>query len=90
MDGRLARLTDKVRHFLKLDRIAPGPRRVLVGVTGGTLLLVGVAMILLPGPALIVIPVALALLATEFMWARRYLHKAENLFKSAKQAITGK
>jgi tellurite resistance protein TerC len=48
-------------------------RRVVVAVIGGTLLLVGIAMLVLPGPALIVIPAALALLATEFMWARRLL-----------------
>ncbi len=40
---------------------------------GFTLLLAGVAMIVLPGPALIVIPLALAILGTEFVWARKIL-----------------
>jgi hypothetical protein len=40
---------------------------------GGTMLLAGVAMIVLPGPAIVVIPAALAILAIEFVWARRWL-----------------
>ncbi len=39
-----------------------------VGVIGGTILLIGVALIVLPGPAFVVIPVGLAVLATEFLW----------------------
>jgi tellurite resistance protein TerC len=56
-------------------------RRAVVAVIGGTLLLVGVAMLVLPGPALIVIPAALALLATEFVWARRLLRRVRDGFR---------
>jgi tellurite resistance protein TerC len=38
-----------------------------------TVVLIGVAMIVLPGPAIVVIPAGLAILATEFAWARRWL-----------------
>ena len=48
-------------------------RRLVIGVIGMTVLLMGVAMIVLPGPAVVVIPVGLAILATEFAWARRWL-----------------
>ena len=48
-------------------------RRVIVIVIGFTVLLVGVAMVVLPGPAVVVIPVGLAILATEFIWARKLL-----------------
>lgn len=48
-------------------------RRIVVFVIGSTVLLIGVAMIVLPGPAVIVIPLGLAILATEFVWARRWL-----------------
>lgn len=48
-------------------------RRVVVAVIGGTVLLIGVAMLVLPGPALVVIPVGLAILGVEFAWARRLL-----------------
>lgn len=49
-------------------------RRVVVAVVGGTILLVGVALLFLPGPALVVLPLGLAVLAAEFAWARRWLH----------------
>lgn len=48
-------------------------RRIVIGVVGLTLLLIGVALIVLPGPAIVVIPVALALLSLEFAWARSWL-----------------
>ena len=51
-------------------------RRVAITVVGFTILAVGVAMIVLPGPAVLVIPVGLALLATEFIWARKLLASA--------------
>jgi uncharacterized protein (TIGR02611 family) len=53
-------------------------KRLIVSVVGFTVLLIGIAMIVLPGPAFIVIPLALAILATEFVWARRLLNKIKN------------
>ena len=49
------------------------PRRLLVTAGGGLLLLAGAAMLVLPGPGLLVIAAGLGLLATEFVWARRML-----------------
>jgi drug/metabolite transporter (DMT)-like permease len=48
---------------------------VIVAVIGATALLVGVAMLVLPGPGLLVIAGALALLATEFAWAHHLLKR---------------
>jgi len=50
-------------------------KRMVVAVIGGTVTLIGVALIVLPGPAVIVIPVGLSILATEFLWARRVLRR---------------
>ena len=52
-------------------------RRVIVLVVGGTVLLIGLALTLLPGPAFVVIPAGLAILATEFVWARRVLERVK-------------
>lgn len=52
-------------------------RRIIVAVVGATVVLAGIAMLVLPGPAFIVIPAGLAILATEFVWARRLLRKAK-------------
>ncbi len=48
-------------------------KRVLVATVGFVVLLIGLAMVPLPGPALLVIPAGLAILATQFRWARRLL-----------------
>lgn len=53
-------------------------RRIAVAVVGGTILLLGIALLVLPGPALLVIPVGLAVLGVEFAWARRWLHKVRD------------
>ena len=48
-------------------------RKVVVAVLGLSVLAVGVALIVLPGPAVVVIPLGLAILGTEFLWARKLL-----------------
>lgn len=50
-------------------------KKVVVLLIGGTLLLFGISLIVLPGPAFIVIPLALVILATEFIWAKNLLKK---------------
>lgn len=51
---------------------------------GGTVLLFGIALIVLPGPAFIVIPAGLAILATEFAWAGHWLKKLRCLIRLQK------
>jgi uncharacterized protein (TIGR02611 family) len=65
-------------------------RRLVVGVIGFTVLAVGVAMVVLPGPAFIVIPLGLAILATEFVWAKALLDKAKAYFAKGKERVMGK
>ena len=48
-------------------------RRIAITVVGFTVLGVGIAMIVLPGPAILVIPVGLGILGLEFAWARKSL-----------------
>jgi hypothetical protein len=49
----------------------PALRRFLIGTIGFSVVLLGLAMVILPGPAFIVVPLGFAILATEFAWARR-------------------
>jgi tellurite resistance protein TerC len=58
-----------------VDRTYKIARRVAVTVVGSTVLAVGVALIVLPGPAFVVIPIGLAILGLEFAWARLWLKK---------------
>jgi tellurite resistance protein TerC len=62
-------------------------RHVIVSVVGATVLLIGIALLVLPGPAFIVIPVGLAILATEYAWARRWLKKARRI---ASNVVSGR
>jgi tellurite resistance protein TerC len=59
-------------------------RRLIVLVVGLTVVAIGAAMIVLPGPAVVVIPVGLAILATEFVWARRLL---DNIKERGRQLL---
>jgi tellurite resistance protein TerC len=59
-------------------------RRVVVLVVGLTVVAIGAAMIVLPGPAIVVIPLGLAILATEFVWARRLL---DNMKERGRQFV---
>ncbi|MFF2369769.1 TIGR02611 family protein [Agromyces sp. NPDC058110] len=45
--------------------------RVLVGVLGGVVAVVGLALVPLPGPGWLVVFLGLAILGSEFAWARR-------------------
>ena len=53
----------------------PVIRKLIYSVIGITVLLIGIAMIVLPGPAFIVIPIGLAILASEYAWARRIIRR---------------
>ena len=50
-------------------------RRIVIGVVGATVVLIGIVMIVTPGPALVLIPVGLAILSLEFTWARVWLKR---------------
>jgi uncharacterized protein (TIGR02611 family) len=52
-------------------------KRIAIGIVGGSVLVIGVLMIVLPGPAFVVIPVGLGILSLEFAWARIWLKKAK-------------
>jgi hypothetical protein len=49
----------------------PRLRRFLIGAIGCSVILIGLVMIVLPGPAIIIVPLGFAILASEFAWARR-------------------
>jgi uncharacterized protein (TIGR02611 family) len=58
-------------------------RKVAIAIAGFSVLCVGVAMIVLPGPAFVVIPAGLGILALEFAWAKRALAEAKTRGASA-------
>ncbi|MBM5810760.1 MAG: hypothetical protein FJ191_02165 [Gammaproteobacteria bacterium] len=65
----------RLRIWLRRNITYRWARRIVVGTIGGTVLLAGVAMLMLPGPAIVVMPIGLAILGFEFAWARRWLKR---------------
>jgi uncharacterized protein (TIGR02611 family) len=66
-----------------LDQVRRGFRIV----SGFTLLLVGVIMIVTPGPGWLTIFLGLSLLAAEFVWARRLMNRIKHEGSRIKDAV---
>ena len=66
----------RLNEKLGLDKM-PVIRKVVYSVIGSTVVLIGIVMIVLPGPAFIVIPLGLAILASEYAWARRVIRRGK-------------
>jgi len=71
----LSPLADEIEELAELTYRQA--RRVTVIIIGSTVLLVGLAMVVLPGPAFVVIPIGLSILGTELVWARRMLRRVK-------------
>lgn len=58
-------------------------KRFFIALIGGTILLLGVVLLVLPGPGLPIIAVGIGILATEFLWARHALRQARGAVAKA-------
>jgi hypothetical protein len=47
----------------------------VAALVGGTLVGIGIIMVVTPGPAVIVIPIGLSILAAEFAWVRQRMRR---------------
>ncbi|MEL0102842.1 MAG: PGPGW domain-containing protein [Gammaproteobacteria bacterium] len=76
------------------EKIYKQVRKLAIFLIGMTVVLIGCILFFTPGPAVVVIPVGLAILATEFIWAKRLLKKFKektlSFSKSAKNVIKKK
>jgi hypothetical protein len=70
--------------------IGRNAKRVAVTIAGLLVLLAGAAMLVLPGPGIVVIIAGLAILATQYVWAERLLKLAKEKANQAKDAILRK
>jgi uncharacterized protein (TIGR02611 family) len=75
-EPRKPSLVERLQQQRERHRARPLPVRVLYIVVGFTLLAAGIAMLVTPGPAFVVIPIGLALLSLEFAWAENLLESA--------------
>ena len=65
-------------------------KRFFVLLIGVTVVGIGIALLVLPGPGILVMIGGLALLATEFAWAEGLLHKAKLYYQRTKKKISRK
>ena len=63
-------------------------KRLIVGIIGFTILGIGILLIILPGPAFVIIPLGLSILATEFLWAKKLLDKIKKGISRGKEKFT--
>ena len=57
-------------------------RRIVIAIVGGTMVLLGIVMIVTPGPGLLGIAIGLAILGAEFTWARMWLKRLRESISS--------
>jgi len=77
------------RFFQRIgfDQIHPLIRRTIIAVVGTTILLFGFLLIFLPGPGALVILIGLAVLGSEFVWARRLVRRGGELGKQGQEYV---
>jgi uncharacterized protein (TIGR02611 family) len=85
-DAAKPSLIDRLRAQRETHRERSKLVRLGFIIVGFTVLLAGLAMVVLPGPALAVIPIGLAILSLEFAWAARLLEVAIEKAEQAKQS----
>jgi uncharacterized protein (TIGR02611 family) len=83
--GRPETVRGRLHRVLHAHPVLSAVTKSVVAVVGGLVVLVGVVMLVTPGPAFVMIPLGLAILATEFRFARRWLEKARDAAQRARQ-----
>ncbi len=62
-------------------------RRVMISIAGFTVLAIGIALLVLPGPGIVVLIIGLAILATEYEIARIWLKKPDKNTKMVRNLL---
>lgn len=85
-DKTVGRMDPKLKEHFAITTLKQAKRVVKV-VIGFTILLFGIALLLLPGPGVITIIVGLAILGTEFVWAKNLIKRFKNHATNIKNSI---
>jgi hypothetical protein len=67
--------------------IARNSKRVAVTIAGGVLILVGLVLLVLPGPGIVVIALGFAVLGTEYAWAAAALERTRRTAEQAGKSV---
>jgi hypothetical protein len=77
------------RPIAVLRFLVRSSKRVAVSAIGGALVLVGLAMLVLPGPGLLIVVLGFAVLGTEYAWAARALDRTKSAAEGAGRRAKG-
>jgi hypothetical protein len=69
--------------------IGRSSKRIAVTVVGGALVAVGLAMLVLPGPGILVVVAGFAVLGTEYAWAATVLERSKRTAEAAGRMTRG-
>ena len=76
--------------MVRTNKTLQQAKKLVVSVIGATILIIGLVMLVMPGPGFLVIIIGLGILATEFVWASLLLEKAKNHYEKTKQKINNR
>lgn len=62
-------------------------KKIIISIIGGLILIIGIVMIIVPGPAYLIIPAGLGILGTEYMWAKRLHQKIRDSISLRKDKV---
>lgn len=60
-------------------------KKIVVAIVGGTVVCVGIALLVLPGPGIPIVAAGLAILATEFLWAKGAMRSAKGMLSKVRR-----
>jgi uncharacterized protein (TIGR02611 family) len=85
----IKRIRQKYAHS-KFHQLPSFVRKAVVGVIGTTLILIGMALVFLPGPGVLVIAIGLGILASEFVWARLVVNRGRLFVREIGRRVKSK
>jgi hypothetical protein len=76
-----------IRGFAKRSKAGNLAWRILIGVLGGTITVLGAFALVAPGPGILILLAGLGILASEFAWASRAMNKTKSIAQTAADKV---
>lgn len=73
-----------------MRKLTKAARKTGVTILGFTLVIIGLILLVLPGPGILVIILGLMVLSWEYEWAERHLQKARDVHKKTVEKVKSK
>lgn len=77
----------RIRSWIKKTKAGRFFWRVVIGVVGGTITVLGAIALVGPGPGLLIVIAGLGILATEFAWASRVMARTRTYAQKAADKV---